>query len=207
MPVNITNIKLRKKPVNEYNTQHQRFANQISNQVFRDLERNQDVLLQAFSELVNQTSLPAMTGQERTVPSFAGQGRTVIAETMQDITVTPVIPLSIEALVINSPSIRFEDVQFTIVGFSSVIVNVSCNIRIGVQYEDVNLQTQIQERVIPFSTTVVIPGNFPSNAVAEGNLILNNLEMTQDIDPSSGRISSMTGLIYVSAAIRIVVPG
>lgn len=180
---------LRKLPVICFSSNIQRFSNQIINQVVSRVNRNQDYLLRLLRNNLGQ-----------------GNARIIIAETTQEISMSPSISLEIEAININSPSISMENIRFEVVGFSSIEVKVSGDMRVNIRYEDSYHQEHKREQVVPFSTIVAIPGDYPRNAMADGDVALNNLVVSQDIDPSTQAVVGVTVLIFVSAHIRIIVP-
>lgn len=186
-------LHLPKLPVRDYSYNVQQFSNQITNQVFQELKRNQGAFKQVISDYIANLGLTT------------GQTRIILNETTQNVTVTPVLQFQDEAINIDSPSIRFENVRFKIIGFSSAIVQITADFRLTAKYEGIDQQQYTQDQVFPFSTIVTVPGQYPANSVAEGNLNLDNLVITQDIDPSNQTVVSMTTSLFVSADIRIVV--
>jgi hypothetical protein len=130
----------------------------------------------------------------------------ILAETVVDLAFTATVPFSIEATSINTVSITFQNVSFQIVGFSSAIVAISADIIITVSFQGIDGLTHTTTETVPFTAQVTVPGTFPPNSIAEGNLSLVNQVIVNDIDPSTLLITGVTVELFLAADIRIVLP-
>lgn len=164
-------------PVKEFSTSIQRFQNQIFNEVIAALNR---------SCVLN---IPA---------------RTILAEVTETIATTISVPFTIEAISVASTSITIQNVVFQIIGFSSVIVQVSFDIVATITFTDINGIPQTQQVVTPVTTVITVPGDFPANVVAEGDVVVGNITVIQDIDPSTLAITGETIVVTVIITVRIV---
>jgi hypothetical protein len=114
--------------------------------------------------------------------------------------------LQIEATVINSVSVTLQNVQFQIVGFSSVIVEVSGDAVITVIYQGIDGLTHTQTITVPFAFTETIPGTFPANSVVQGSLSVNNQTVVNEIDPSTLAIVAVSITLFFAVNIIILAP-
>jgi hypothetical protein len=173
--------------VREYSTAIARFNDQITKQVLTALSRRCEAL---------------------TPPVAVPPGAVVVlgSTTNQDQSLAPTINLSIPATSVNATDVSLRNVRFEIIGTSSAIVQVTGEVVIVITFVALDGTIQTQTTVVPFSFTIVVPGDFPPEAIAQGVLAILNQLITVDIDPSALVVISITVLIFFFINIQIVLP-
>lgn len=171
--------------VQDFSTSVDRFKNQITRDVLSALSRR----CQALAPPLPPGTLILLSDT-----------------TTIDQTLTSTIVLEIQGVAIDSVNITLRNVTFTIIGFSSVVVQVSGEAVITVVYQGIDGLTHTQTAVVPFVFTETIPGDFPPNVIVQGSLSLNNQLIVIDIDPSTLAITAVTVTLFFTTNIRILVP-
>jgi hypothetical protein len=174
--------------VNEYSTSMARFQNQIISNVLNALSRRCE----------------ALTPQTTPLPP----GALVILNdtTTFDQQLNPVVMLNIQAMAIYSVEVTLQNVRFEIVGFSSAIVRVSGEINITITYQGIDTVTHTQTAIVPFVFTETVAGDFPTNAVVQGGLTINNKLVVNEFDPSTLAIAGVNIVLFFADNIRILAP-
>jgi hypothetical protein len=116
------------------------------------------------------------------------------------------VNLQIEAIAIISVNVTLQNVQFQIVGFSSVIVQVSGDAVITVSIQGVDSLTHTQTVTVPFVFTETIPGTFPPNVTVQGSLSVNSQTVVNEIDPSTLAIVAVSITLFFATNIIILLP-
>ncbi len=116
------------------------------------------------------------------------------------------VNLLVEATNILSVNVILQNVQFQIVGFSSVIVQITGDAVITVTYLGVDGLTHTQTITVPFVFTETIPGTFPANSIVQGSLSIINQTVVTEIDPSTLAIVAVTVTIFFAVNIIILAP-
>jgi hypothetical protein len=119
---------------------------------------------------------------------------------------TTTISLLIEANTITSVSVALQNVQFQIVGFASVIVQVSGEAVVTVVYQGIDGLPHTQTVTVPFVFTEIVPGTFPANSAVQGNLAIINQTVENIIDPSTLAITAVIVTLFFATNIIIVAP-
>ncbi|HBE77708.1 MAG TPA: hypothetical protein DDW65_07955 [Firmicutes bacterium] len=172
--------------VREFSTSVARFQNQITRQVLNALS----------------------TRCQASVPPPLPPGTLVVLSntTTFNQSLLATVTLDIEATSIISVNVALQNVQFQIVGFASIIVQVSGDAVITVTYLGVDNLIHTQTATIPFVFTEIIPGTFPANSVVQGNLSVNNQTVVNDIDPSTLAITAVTVTLFFATNIIVLAP-
>jgi hypothetical protein len=116
------------------------------------------------------------------------------------------VTLQIEATSIISVNVTLQNVQFQIVGFASVIVQVSGDAVVTVTYHGIDNLIHTQTTTTPFVFTEIIPGTFPANSVVQGNLSVINQIVVNEIDPSTLAITAVTVTLFFATNIIVLAP-
>jgi hypothetical protein len=172
--------------VGEFSTSISRFKNQIV----------RDVLI-ALSARCQAEVAPALP-----------PGTTVVLSntTTFNQSLTTTISLLIEANTITSVSVALQNVQFQIVGFASVIAQVSGEAVVTVVYQGIDGLPHTQTVTVPFVFTEIVPGTFPANSAVQGNLAIINQTVENIIDPSTLAITAVIVTLFFATNIIIVAP-
>ena len=172
--------------VREFSTSIARFNNQIIRDVLTALSKRCQAL----------------------TPPTLPPGTLVLLSDMTtfDQTLSTTITLEIPGLTMNSTSITLRNVSFTIIGFASVLVRVSGEAVITIAFQGVDDLPHTQTAVVPFAFTVTVPGDFPTNVVAQGNLSVNNQLMVTETDPSALTITAVSVTLFFATNIMILLP-
>jgi len=184
-------LSFKKFEVTEFSSKLQQCCNQSLNKAFREFERNQENLVQ----FVRNSLVPGIEP--------AQSPRIVVHELSQNLDLSPTMQLDVEAVNIQGSELRFENVNFKLVNGESDQVEITAEIILGVKYEGVDHQVHQQEQIIPFFSTINLLNDFPDAAGVEGDLRLNNLVITYDLDPSINAIVSVTFIVFVEIVCRI----
>ncbi len=114
------------------------------------------------------------------------------------------VNLLVEATNILSVNVTLQNVQFQIVGFSSVIVQITGDAVITVTYLGMDNLTHTQTITVPFVFTETIPGTFPANSIVQGSLSINNQTVVTEIDPSTLATVAVTVTLFFAVNIIIL---
>lgn len=172
--------------VNEFSTSIFRFQNQIVREVLTALS----------------------TRCQAEVPPPLPPGTLIVLSntTTFDQSLTVSVNLEIEATAIISVNVTLQHVQFQIVGFSSVIVQISGDAVITIVYQGIDNLTHTQTSIVPFVFTETVGGNFPPNAIVQGSLSINNQLVVNEIDPSTLAITAVSISLFFADNIIILAP-
>ena len=184
-------LKYPRLPVTEFSSSMQLFKNQSLTTTQRSIEKNQEILIQ----FVRDSLVPGIEPTQRP--------RVVVHESSQNVNLSPTMQLEVEALTIQGSELKFNNVNFKLVNGDSDLVEITAEIILGVKYEGVDHQVHQQEQIIPFFSTINLLNDFPDAAGVEGDLRLNNLVITYDLDPSINAIVSVTFIVFVEIVCRI----
>ncbi|HBF36365.1 MAG TPA: hypothetical protein DDW50_03505 [Firmicutes bacterium] len=116
------------------------------------------------------------------------------------------VNLQIEAAAIISVNVTLQNVQFQIVGFSSVIVQIIGDAVITVTFQGIDGLIHTQTATVPFVFTETIPGTFPANSIVQGSLSVNNQTVVNEIDPSTLAIVAVSVTLFFATNIIILAP-
>lgn len=194
-----------------YSTAIKRFQDQINCQVLRFLQR-QNLLGPDFSVALHPDERKLIIHKSyhksyHDSDDSSGPANPVLLnETRQDINITNSITFAVPALSVSSVEVTTQNVLFEIIGFSSVIVQVSGEAKVVITYVGTDYDNYTETKIIPFSLTQTIPGDYPPNVVATGNVIIGNMVYKTIDDPCYTSISGMTVQLALSAIIRIMLP-
>lgn len=120
--------------------------------------------------------------------------------------VSATVNLEIDATNLIAVNATLQNVQFQIVGFASVIVQVSGDAVITITFIGVDSLIHTQTVTVPFIFTETIPGTFPTNSIVQGNLSIINQTVVTEIDPSTLAIVAVTVTLFFAVNIIILAP-
>jgi hypothetical protein len=160
----------------------------------------------AFITVETNLSMTAITRILAFVPLVAGWP-VLLSSTFHRLFLPVVMELEAYAVFILSAKVSLRNVLFEIVGFASALVRISGEVVLDVIHWGVDAHIHSQQVVAPFSNVVTIPGNFPLNSYAEGTLIINNIVIVPEVDPSIIAITAVTANVFMTANVRIFAPG
>jgi hypothetical protein len=173
--------------VREFSTSVAQFQNQVIRQVLNALSAR------------CQASVPPTTLPTGTLVVLSNT-------TTFDQSLSASVNLQIEATAINFVNVTLQNVQFQIVGFASVIVQISGDAVITVSFQGVDGLTHTQTVTIPFVFTEIVPGTFPTNVVVQGSLSVNNQTVINEIDPSTIATVAVSIALFFADNIIILLP-
>ncbi len=180
--------------VREFSTSVSRFQNQIVREVLVALSKR------------CQAEVPSPVPDPVPTPLPPGTLVVLSNTTTFNQSLPAAVNLQIEATTINSINITLQNVQFQIVGFSSVVVQISGDAVITVASLGLDGLTHIQTVTVPFVFTETIPGTFPTNSAVQGGLSVNNQTVVNEIDPSTLTIVAVSVTLFFAVNTIILVP-
>ncbi len=189
-PVAIDSLRCRLPGVSRFNSAVRRFNPQIVRGVLEDLQ---------VRCVASAAALPgsAVTPETRPV---------LLSSTTSQENLPLNISLSVPGITINTLGVRLANVRFTIIGFSSAIVQVAGDVVVSSEYTGIDSLPYSQEQVIPFVFIITVPGTFPPNATAQGGLTITNQTVSMEVNPSTLALIGYSLALSFSVNIQIVAP-
>ncbi len=159
--------------------------------------------IQRFNDQITRSVLARL--QRRCVTLAPAQPVLLASASFQE-TLTTTIALTIAATTLTSINVALSNVQFTIVGFSSLIVQVTGDVVVTVQFTGVDGLPHTDTVTIPFAFLQTIPGTFPPNVTISGSLAIVNQIITVEEDPSTLAITGVTITLVLADTIQVFLP-
>jgi hypothetical protein len=187
--VAIDSLRCRLPAVPRFNSAVRRFNPQIVRGVLEDLR----------ARCVSSQALSGSAAGPGTRPVLLGS-----TATQENLPLN--ISLSVPGITINTLGVRLANVRFTIIGFSSAIVQVAGDVVVSSEYTGIDSLPHTQEQVIPFVFIVTVPGTFPPNATAQGGLTIANQTVSMEVNPSTLALIGYSLALSFAVSIQIVAP-